>query len=105
NADSFTYVVSDGNGGSATGVVNVAVIPDPPGVDTLNIGTNGLGFAISLSGISNFTYTLQFSDRLTPPLWQNLEVNTADGAGQLQFGDVPSTNTTRFYRTVRGIAP
>ena len=31
-ADSFTYTVSDGNGGTATGTVNVAVLPvnDPP---------------------------------------------------------------------------
>jgi len=105
NPDNFGYVVSDGHGGSATGLVTVAVIPDPPGTDVLNISTNGGGLVIGLAGISNFTYTLQGSGQLIPPIWQSLQVKTADGSGHLLFDDPAPTNTVWFYRSVRGIAP
>jgi hypothetical protein len=107
NADQFTYQVSDNHGGAATGLVNVVVIPDPAGVDLLNITAQpGPDFRVQLSGIPGFTYTVQYSDTLTPPTWQNLGVVTANELGQVEITDPPVPgNTTRYYRAVRGLAP
>lgn len=106
NAGAFSYTISDGQGGAATGVVTVAVMPDPAGVDQLGIvlGTPP-DVTVELSGIPGFTYTVQFSDSLTPPNWQNLTNATANGLGRMQVFDTNMGATNRFYRAVRGIAP
>jgi hypothetical protein len=106
NDGSFDYVLSDGNGSSATGFVTVAVMPDPVGTDVLAItAAPGAGVTLNLTGIPNFTYTVQFTDALTPPNWQNLTNATAGGSGLITVGDtMPLNNTNRFYRAVRGVA-
>ncbi|MFZ0827880.1 MAG: PQQ-dependent sugar dehydrogenase [Verrucomicrobiia bacterium] len=107
NTDNFTYVVSDGRGASATGLVTVAVIPDPAGSDLLGFQTGtGGSYVVLLTGIAGFTYTVQYCTALGSSSWQNLAVVTADGLGHLQITDTPPANSpTRFYRAVRGIAP
>ena len=106
NTGTFSYAINDGQGGAATGVVTVAVMPDPAGVDQLGIalGTPP-NVSVQLSGIPDFTYTVQFSDSLTPPNWQNLTNATANGSGLMQVFDTNDGATNRFYRAVRGIAP
>jgi uncharacterized repeat protein (TIGR03806 family) len=107
NPGSFNYILSDGRGGMATGLVTVGVQPDPVGTDVLGITAEpGAGVSLNLTGIANFTYTVQFTDTLTPPNWQNLTNATADGTGLISVGDtMPLDSTNRFYRAVRGIAP
>jgi hypothetical protein len=106
NAGNFSYIISDGHGGSATGLVNVAVIPDPAGVDVLGIALGTLpAVDVILTGIPGFTYTVQYSDGLQPAVWQNLTNATADGSGTLRILDSHSSVTNRFYRAVRGLAP
>jgi hypothetical protein len=106
-ADQFTYQVSDNHGGAATGMVSVVVIPDPAGEDLLNISAQpGRDFRVQLSGIAGFTYTVQYSDTLAPPIWQNLGVVVANELGQVEITDPPVPGyTTRYYRAVRGLAP
>jgi len=107
NAGSFNYIIADGHGGSATGLVSVAVQPDPVGADVLGLtAESGSAVTISLSGIPGFTYTVQYTDGLMPPAWLNLTVDTADGLGQINVNDtMPEGSTNRFYRAVRGISP
>jgi len=107
NTDNFNYVVSDGKGGSATGLVTVAVIPDPVSSDLLGFQTGTAGsYVVQLTGIPGFTYTLQYCTGLGTSPWYNLAVVTADGTGHIQILDTPATNSpARFYRAVRGIAP
>jgi uncharacterized repeat protein (TIGR03806 family) len=107
NAGTFQYLISDNHGGTATGVVSVAVQPDPVGDDVLGITAEaGSGVTVSLSGLPGFTYTVQASDVLAPPVWQNLSVVTADGLGQITVNDtMPESATNRFYRAVRGVVP
>ncbi len=107
NAGSFNYILSDNHGGYATGLVTVVVIADPAGSDVLSIAAEaGSAVTVKLIAIPDFTYTVQFTDSLTPLNWQSLTTVTANNAGEIVVGDpLPAGSTNRFYRAVRGIAP
>lgn len=106
NADTFDYVISDGGGGTATGSVTVSVLADPPVIEVLAIQTSANDLTLNFTGVPHFTYTVQYTDSLDPPSWQNLHIVTADELGQIQSIDNSPTNgPARFYRAVRGIAP
>jgi len=104
NAGAFKYIITDGNGGSATGAVAVAVQPDPVGVDALSVVRSGATLKLMLTGVPGFTYTVQTSPALAPPTWTNLAVVVADGLGQIALTNTP-TDPRRFFRSVRGSAP
>ncbi len=100
NADSFTYTVTDGYGGSATGTVTVAIQVD--NAQSQNLTTTDLGngsILINGSGIPGYTYRLQYSDVSGPFVWQDLTSVTADNTGKFSYTDT-SGSPTRFYRTV-----
>lgn len=101
NADSFTYTITDGRGGSAVGTVTVAILVDNSQSQNLVITPlGGNQYRIDGSGIPGRTYRLQFSDT-APFTWQDLPGAslTADSVGRFQFTDT-STAPTRFYRSV-----
>ncbi len=101
NADTFTYTVSDGRGGFATGVATVAVAPDPAPTASLtwtqaDDGTNH----IRGSGIPGRAYRIEFAESLETPLWQVLGTATADEFGLLEYFDrPPEAAPARHYRT------
>lgn len=98
NADSFTYTVADGYGGSAVGNIEVVTFAG----QNLTITSLGNGsYLISGNGIPNYTYTLQYSATINPANWQNIPgaSMTADGTGAFQYTGTPSGGTG-FYRTV-----
>lgn len=107
NSGSFNYIITDGQGGFATGLVTVAVQPDPPTPDVLALtAVHGGNVGGTLAGVPGFTYTVQFTDELVPANWQNLAVVVADPVGQLNFTDtLPPGQPQRYYRAVRGSAP
>jgi len=102
NADSFTYTITDGRGGSALGAVTVAInANDDPG-QNLTITSLGNGaFRIDGSGVPERTYRLQYSDTLISASWQDLpEASvTADLIGAFEFIDTTAAET-RYYRSV-----
>ncbi len=103
NAGSFNYVITDGNGAFATGLVSVAVEPDPAIPDILAITVNGASVQVVLTGIPGFIYTLQRATAFAD--WQNLAVTNANGLGEVSILDATGGSTNRWYRTVRGMAP
>jgi hypothetical protein len=107
NVGSLEYIIIDSQGGSATGLVSVAVAPDPPGTDELNITASpGQSIQLTLSGQPDFIYTFQFTDALRPFEWQNWLVTNASPGGEVTVTDETASGTTnRFYRTIRGNAP
>jgi len=105
NAGSFTYVITDGNS-SATGLVSVAVLPDPEASDILVITlTNQTSVQVTLTGVPGFTYTVQRTFKMNPPDWDYLTTGIADELGQISIIDSTTNSTKRWYRTVRGVAP
>ncbi len=102
NADSFTYTVSDGYGGSATGTITVAIeVDNSPGANLTITNLGNGSFLINGNGIPDRTYTLQFSPSLNPANWQNIPGGsvTADSTGAFQYTDTPAGGGG-FYRTV-----
>ena len=100
-ADAFTYTVSDGFGGTADGTVfvtvsngqsfNIATYAYDPGAGTMTL---------TIAGIPGYTYRVQYTTGLTPPIsWTDLSTNTAPANGLWQVVDTVGGNTNRFYRT------
>lgn len=102
NADSFTYTITDGQGGSTNGNVTVAIkVDDAPGVN-LTLTDLGKGsFLIRGDGIPGRTYRMQYSDTIVPFDWQIISGGTvtADSVGVFNYTDT-SGSSSRYYRSV-----
>jgi hypothetical protein len=102
NADSFTYTITDGNGGSTTGTVTVALkVDDAPGVNLVITDLGNGSFRIGGYGIPGRTYRLQSTDSLTPTNWQFVSGGSviASSTGYFEYTDTPGAGS-RYYRTV-----
>jgi len=102
NVDSFTYTITDGRGGSATGTVTVAIKVDNVPTENLTIShVGGNSYLIKGSGIPGRTYRLQSTESLAPAAWTDLPGAsvTADSAGRFEFTDTTGA-PTRYYRSV-----
>ncbi len=101
--DLFSYTISDGRGGSATGSVLVAVTaasaPSPNIVSGPDLLPNG-HFHVGFAGIPGYTYTVQYSPNANGP-WTTLTALTAGTNGLFDFEDpTEPAPPTRFYRTI-----
>ncbi len=100
--DTFTYTISDGFGGAATGLVRISVVTPGPGlnrwrVETFPDGTIRLRFA----GIPGRTYLVQATTSLQSPTWVTLDTRVAGLQGDFEFHDTDALNhPTRFYRSL-----
>ena len=102
NVDSFTYTITDGRGGSATGTVTVAIRVENVASENLTIShISENSYLIRGSGIPGRTYRLQSTDSLAPATWTDLPLGsvTADSAGRFEFTDTTGA-PTRYYRSV-----
>jgi hypothetical protein len=100
--DSFTYSVSDGIGGSATGTINVNVAPAVGSSLSINsISRSGTTATINAFGIPGYTYVLQTATNISGPWWP-ISTNTAStNDGTLFFIDLNATNAQQYYRTAQ----
>jgi hypothetical protein len=104
SADTFTYSISDGHGGTASGLVNVTVAADST-EQTLNIISttpSGADVILRIAGIAGRGYRLETTASLTPPItWtpHPTGVQTAAANGVVQFTD-PAPPAPRYYRAV-----
>lgn len=106
NMGGFSYVVADGKGGMATGLVTIAVLPDPPAFELLGLQTGSGQINLSFTGVPGFTYTVLYTDTFQPPNWQRLGVAVASETGLVQMVDAsPEATASRYYRAVRGVMP
>ena len=104
NADSFTYTVADGYGGSTTGTITVSILTDDAAGQNLVItNPSGSTYQIYGSGIPGRTYRMQYNDDITntPNNWLDFSSGsvTADSTGAFQFTDTAG-NSGRSYRSV-----
>jgi len=100
SADSFTYTIDDGYGGTAVGTVSVNIKVDTGLSSNLTITSLGNHqYRIDGSGIPGRTYRVQYSDTVNPLNWQDLTSVTADSLGRFSTTD-GSSGELRFYRTV-----
>jgi hypothetical protein len=105
-ADSFAYMVNDGQqSGTVCGVVNVTII-DPnaqpplinPGSATYNSGTGT--FSASFQTANGVSYTIQYKDDLGAATWTTLTVVVGDGTVK-SFTDPGPLPPVRFYRVAQ----
>lgn len=96
--ESFSYSVTDGRGGSATGAINIAVVSAVSG----NLSASFVGTTATINGfgIPGYIYVLQTTTNMDTPWWPIL-TNTAASDGTLNFTDPNATNSQQFYRTTQ----
>ncbi len=104
-ADSFTYTISDGQGGTAIGTVNVTVLPPAGGLSPNLVFWPAYAdgkFSVTFAGIPGYTYTVEYATQLPPTSgWQKLENYTAGANGLFEVTDIQiSPSPARYYRTV-----
>jgi hypothetical protein len=98
-ADSFTYSITDGHGGAASGLVTVMVRSNKE--LTFNLALPevlpGGGFRIRCVGFGGQSYTLQRSPNVNGP-WTTLASITIPAAGVATFDDLTPLTPQGFYR-------
>ena len=101
-ADSFSYSISDGRGGSATTNVHLAVVSGSSQNIVGAVHDAGAGtVTVTFAGIPGYTYRVQYATSLIPPVtWQDISTNAVPPGGLFQFVDTVGETTNRFYRTV-----
>lgn len=102
NADSFTYVLANRSGLTATGLVTVALRADTTAsqnVESREMLPNG-DTRIQFVGIPGCSYRIQYSDNAETPRWQPLGKRVADATGQFALIDAASPAVAgRIYRS------
>ena len=99
-ADFFTYVVSDGKGGLATGSV-VVTVRSNQGESLNRIGgltVTANGVKITFAGIPTYSYTVQRSTDMAS--WSSLGTLIVPENGIAEFEDTNPPQGAAFYRTV-----
>jgi len=82
--DQFTYSVSDGNGGSTTGTVNLAAQAFISG-QSASVAISGGTATVSFAGIPGLSYTAQRSTNLTA--WVSILTTNAPTSGLFEVID------------------
>ena len=100
-SDSFTYTLSDGRGGIATGTVHVTVTSGPF-LKAMSIGKTPTEVTVVYAGIPGNHYQPQFTDALESGSWTNDgPAMTADGNGGVTYVDGTQPQPERrFYRAI-----
>jgi autotransporter-associated beta strand protein len=97
-ADQLTYTLSDGQGGSATGTVQI--VASQMGRFTVAPGNNGTAMRFDFVGSPGWTYFLERSTNL--PAWVTIWTNVAPASGLFDytdnFQDLPAPPARAFYR-------
>jgi hypothetical protein len=98
--DSFTYMVSDGRGGTAMATVTVQVYSEnDPTVNSIGAITLVDGHIhVRFAGIPGFTYEMQRAPGFSGP-WATIGSFTVPDNGLVEFVDPDSPAGTAFYRT------
>jgi hypothetical protein len=103
-SDSYTYTISDGNGGTAVGTVNVTVTDNGGGSPNVVAGPtfdSGTGtFSVTFAGIPGVEYTVEYAEGSAAPPWTKLSNVTAGSDGLFTVTDGPGLSDSRYYRTV-----
>src|SRR5262249_35827129 len=103
-ADQINYTVSDGQGGTTNGVINVVVLFSLPPVANPSLDGNGHP-TLSCTGIHGYVLGLQYAPDISGP-WVNAGSVTVDGFGNWSFTDTNQTNPGNlFYRIYYPYSP
>ena len=96
--DEFTYVVTDGKGGTDEGRVIVQATSDGPIAAQLKLSAGADGLVLEFVGIPHRLYTIERAQSLTNPLWMVVDTVQADSSGMIRYTDSSAPVGTAFYR-------
>jgi hypothetical protein len=96
NADSFSYAVNDGRGGTTNATINVIVV-NPGGYSRSITPTNG-AVNIEFAGIPGYQYDVQHSTNLVN--WTVKDTLIAPPSGLFQFIETNAPSPS-FYRLMQ----
>jgi autotransporter-associated beta strand protein len=101
-AETFTYTVSDAQGGSATGLITINVVPGAGGPQSITV--SGGVATVSFAGIPGYAYLVQRSTNLAD--WVTLLTTNAPANGLFMFADDFSDlpggpPVSAYYRTAQ----
>ena len=98
--DQITYALSDGLGGTNTGVINVVINPFVSGQQSGIVSIVGNSTTVQFYGIPTYTYLTQRSTNLVN--WVNIATNIVPATGLIivtdTFGDLGGTPASAYYR-------
>ena len=95
--DQFSYTISDGQGGTGAGLVNIVIdnsIIATNSISSLTFGTTNL---LTATGLPGYTYVLERATNLAPAIWLNIATNVAAPNGII--------NATDDFSDVGGLPP
>ena len=100
-ADQLSYSVSDGQGGTNIGYINIVVVSSVTGTNSITSITGGNPNGLTAYGIPGFTYITERSTNLTD--WVEISTNTAATNGVISVSDSfsdlgGSAPSSAFYR-------
>jgi pectin methylesterase-like acyl-CoA thioesterase len=97
--DQFTYTVTDGFGGTNTGLITVNVSTQPLfGQETPAISTTSGTVILDFAGIPSYSYSVQRSTNVNFNPFDIVWTTNAPSNGLFQFIDVTPPQPTAFYR-------
>lgn len=97
-ADSFTYTVSDGRGGSVTKTVSVTVLGGN-GANIISLTGTVPNITVNFAGIPSSTYAIERSPAANGP-WTEIAPSVVTGANGLgSHLDTSAPSPTGYYRT------
>ena len=98
--DRFSYTVSDGYGGMATGYVNVSIlngfIAGTPIVGQFATNSVAGAYTVKYYGVIGYQYVVQRSTNLSS--WENLVTNTMPTNPPASYTDTTPPTPTAYYR-------
>jgi peptidoglycan-N-acetylglucosamine deacetylase len=99
--DTFTYTLSDGNGGSAQGTVLVTITPlNAQTLNLISLQLTPTNCLLQFAGIPARSYIIQSAPTVAGP-WTDLSGPiAADPTGLVQFLDTNPPAPIQFYRTI-----
>jgi len=98
--DSFSYTISDGQGGTKTGTLEINVVN--PGGLIQTLSTSGGAVTLKLAGIPGFIYEIQRATDLAGP-WTRVDIQTAPERGLFTYTDSGPPQPTAYYRIQQSV--
>jgi hypothetical protein len=99
NAGNYLVVITNNYGSVTSSPAALAVYP-PPFI-LMTGGGDHQSLTLQLTGPPGYSYVLQTTTNLTPPInWESIITNTADANGSWSFIVTNLDVPRRFYRTL-----
>jgi hypothetical protein len=99
--DRFTYTITDAQGNTATGIVEVAVVDgEVPAANSAILSRVGNHYRLRFSGVAGQTYEIKRSADVAGP-YATLQTVVAPLSGLIEFTDTNPPQPNAFYRVFK----